>query len=804
MVGRAELRRRWQGVAVLTLLVVIVGAVVLATAAGARRSSTALSRFNRYSRASDLELDVDPATTPAQVAAFTHASGVASVATLHAYALQVDGRPDQQIAAALDDRLGTAVDRARLIAGRRQNPREPNEITISEGLGDLGVGSHLRAASMTPEQLQTIIAGNDPGPSRGPDVVLDVVGIVRRPLDLGDRAATGGVVVLSPAFAHEYDGQIGIFATVLRVRTVHGRSDIARVTATARTMFGASSSFQVTDLARENGGADGAINVVTLALWIFAGVTALAGAIAIVIMLTREIAQASTDLPTLQSLGMTRGSRVAIGMIPAFVAAGVGTVLAAVVAVAASPLLPVGIARRADPNPGFHADWLVLAVGIAGVGAFVLVVGMVASMRASRARSVDPRLSMLRSTRVVEWLGRVGFSPAFTSGVRMTFDRRSSGRTLPTRSAFLGAIFGVASLSAVVVLSGSLGHLASTPRLYGWTFDFRAPDNTFAPACGTTHDRGDYGLHTVPGVAAVAAVCFAPIRVGGRTVTGWGLTPVRGDIEPEIVSGRAPRGPREIALGQETLSALHTRIGDSVRVRAPGSDRRYRIVGRAVFPRITGQDLQPLADGAFFSGDAFRPLAAHSDDVSRYLLGRFAAGSDHRTVLTRVSRTAAFNARDGQTALVSDQGAASPSVPPEIERLEHVGWFAPALAGLLALLASLAVGHALVTGVRRRRHEFAVLKTVGFSRRQVRAAVAWHATMLAAVGLLVGIPLGLIVGRWAWRILAHGLGVSTTPWFPALELVLVAVISVAIVNLIGAFPARTAARTRPAVALRAE
>jgi hypothetical protein len=287
-------------------------------------------------------------------------------------------------------------------------------------------------------------------------------------------------------------------------------------------------------------------------------------------------------------------------------------------------------------------------------------------------------------------------------------------------------------------------------------------------------------------------------------VTGWGLTPVRGDIEPEIVSGRAPRGPREIALGQETLSALHTRIGDSVRVRAPGSDRRYRIVGRAVFPRITGQDLQPLADGAFFSGDAFRPLAAHSDDVSRYLLGRFAAGSDHRTVLSRVSRTAAFNARDGQTALVSDQGAASPSVPPEIERLEHVGWFAPALAGLLALLASLAVGHALVTGVRRRRHAFAVLKTVGFSRRQVRAAVAWHATMLAAVGLLVGIPLGLIVGRWAWRILAHGLGVSTTPWFPALELVLVAVISVAIVNLIGAFPARTAARTRPAVALRAE
>ena len=90
MVARAELRRRGRGVAVLTLLVVIVATVVLATAAGARRSATALARFSEYSRASDLEVDVDRATTPAQVAAFGRAPGVASVAMLHAYAQQVE------------------------------------------------------------------------------------------------------------------------------------------------------------------------------------------------------------------------------------------------------------------------------------------------------------------------------------------------------------------------------------------------------------------------------------------------------------------------------------------------------------------------------------------------------------------------------------------------------------------------------------------------------------------------------------------------------------------------------------------
>ncbi len=568
MVARAELRRRWRSVALLTLIVVIVGAVVLATAAGARRSSTALARFNRYSRASDVEVDVDPSTTAAQVEAFRHAPGVASVAMLHAYAQQVVGYPNLQIAAAVDGRLGSVLDRARLIAGRRQDPRRPYEVTISEGSGPPRDRrpSHRRLDDPRPD------AGHPrrqrSGTGAGPRVVLHVVGIVRRPLDLGDRAATGGVVVLTPAFDHEFSSRIGIFVTVLRVRAEHGASDVARVSAVARKMFGASGFFQITDLAAENGGGESAIDVVTLAMWIFAGVTALAGAIAIAIVLTREVARASDDHPTLQSLGMTRGSRIAIGMLPAYAAAGVGTLLAGAIAVAASPLLPVGIARRADPNPGFHADWIVLLVGIAALGGFVLAVAMIASVRGSRLASVDPPRATRRSAHVAEWLGRAGCSPSFTNGVRMTFDPRSSGRSMPTRSAFVGAIFGVAGLTAVIVLSGSLGHLASTPRLYGWTFDFRTPDDTFAPVCGTTHDRGDYGLDHVPGVGAVAAVCFAPIRIGGRAVTGWGMTPVRGDIEPEIVAGRPPRGPDEVALGQATLE------------RAPQADRRSRACRR--------------------------------------------------------------------------------------------------------------------------------------------------------------------------------------------------------------------------------
>ena len=266
--------------------------------------------------------------------------------------------------------------------------------------------------------------------------------------------------------------------------------------------------------------------------------------------------------------------------------------------------------------------------------------------------------------------------------------------------------------------------------------------------------------------------------------------------------GRSPTGgPDEVALGQATLGALHKRIGDHVH-RAPRAGRSYRIVGRAVFPRITGQDLQPLADGTFFTGDAFRRLAAHNENVSRYLVGRFSAGRTTRGAGPGVEEPGVQRVQ-GSGRARPDQGARLASVPPEIERLRRVGWFAP---------ASRSARTVREPGRRARaRHrgpapaaEFAVFKTLGSSRRQVRAAVAWHATMLAAVGLVIGIPLGLLVGRWTWRQLAHSLGVSTTAWVPAPELVIVAAIVVLIANLIGAFPARVAARTRPAVALRAE
>ena len=90
-----------------------------------------------------------------------------------------------------------------------------------------------------------------------------------------------------------------------------------------------------------------------------------------------------------------------------------------------------------------------------------------------------------------------------------------------------------------------------------------------------------------------------------------------------------------------------------------------------------------------------------------------------------------------------------------------------ALSAFLALLAVSAVGHALATAVRRRRHDLAVLRALGITRRQARLVVTTQASLLALIGLVFGVPLGIALGRAVWRTVA---GFTPLAYHPPLAL----------------------------------
>ena len=729
MLARGEIRRRWRGAIVVTLLVGVVGALVLATAAGARRSQTSLVRFNVYSRPEDLSLLPGPTgytPTPAQLDALRRVNDVTAIAVIRFYTLVPLGAAavlasggGVGIGAAVDGAMNNLVDRYRVIAGRRANPAATDEITVGESLAaelHLGVGGHIDAASYSFAQVQAALKGGGGRPPKsmlGPRVRLRIVGIVRRPFDLGDLGAQGsgeGIVVLTSAFNRAYVDRIGNLGVVVLVRTSRGALDVPSVAAAARQIFrtsGGVSTQAVTSL-----GAQDAIDVLTLALWIFAGVAALAGVVAIGIVLTREISPVSVDQATLHALGVTRTQRL-LANGPRVLLIAAGSALVAVLgAVAVSPLLPIGVARRADPDVGVHFDWLILGLGIAAVVVVVVAIAFLAALRSTRRSTLDVTSgARRRPSSIVETATRAGLPPTATSGLRMALEPGRGRTAVPVRSAYLGAVFGVVGVIAVLVFASSLGQLVVTPRLYGSTWDFQAADTNFnATVANDNCGPKDFGLAHVSGVGAVAAVCEDDIQLGGHPVTGWAFTPVRGAIEPEIVAGRAPRGPGEVALGSQTLRTLGKGLGDSVLGQGPHGTFGYRIVGRVVTPDLN--DPQPLADSAVFTDAGLSRIFDSNSSSNRFLVGRFTPGVDRAAVERRIATLRGLDQPAGNT------------VPAEVTRLRRIDWLPTILAVLLAGLALLAVGHALVTAVRRRRHELALLKTLGFSRSQVRARLS--------------------------------------------------------------------------------
>jgi len=142
--------------------------------------------------------------------------------------------------------------------------------------------------------------------------------------------------------------------------------------------------------------------------------------------------------------------------------------------------------------------------------------------------------------------------------------------------------------------------------------------------------------------------------------------------------------------------------------------------------------------------------------------------------------------------------------PAEIVNYRSMG-ATPLILGLgLTLGAVAALGLTLVASVRRRRRSMAMLRTLGFTGRQLGASVAWQSSVAVVIGLVVGVPLGIVVGRFLWDLFATNIYVVPRPTVPALAIVAIALGALVLGNLVATLPGRIAAHTPAALLLRTE
>ena len=371
---------------------------------------------------------------------------------------------------------------------------------------------------------------------------------------------------------------------------------------------------------------------------------------------------------------------------------------------------------------------------------------------------------------------------------------------------------------ATLTFGASLSYLIARPALYGWNFSY---------ALYSTDGWGPFPAAQVTPVlkrdkliAASTGVYFLTVQIDGQTVPAI-LSPTRPAVGPQILSGSGLDGPGDVVLGPATLATLHKKVGDKVTVRLGPviRDATLTVSGTAALPAL-GDTLgihPSLSTGAILPVSVVSKAAldeAGPESGPNAILVRLRPGVSPAAGLRSLQQiTGYYNkvvhspqtvAAAGPEALELVANVLPVQRPAEIVNYKSMGTMPVILAGGVAGGAVAALGLALVTSVRRRRRDLALLKTLGFTRRQLAATVGWQSTVVAVVGLVIGVPLGIAAGRWLWILFAHALSTVPEPVVPAGPVAVATVAALVLANLVAALPGRSAARTPAALLLRAE
>ena len=308
-----------------------------------------------------------------------------------------------------------------------------------------------------------------------------------------------------------------------------------------------------------------------------------------------------------------------------------------------------------------------------------------------------------------------------------------------------------------------------------------------------------------PYVSAFTGVYFGTLKFDGRRVPVLGGRP-GATVQPPLLSGHGLDASNQVVLGATTMAEFHAHLGDTVTVSSGGRKPIHlTIVGTATMPAIgTQSEHLEMGTGALLEYNLI-PAAARNLQQSTIpgpnaFLIRVRPGANPTLVGRSLRRIdAKLNASPD-----SSGGVVGVLRPAEIANYRSIGTVPSLLGGALAVGAVVALGLTLVASVRRRRRDLALLKTLGFTQRQLAATVAWQSTIAVALGIVVGIPLGIVAGRTLWNLFARNIHAVPAPSIPVLDVVLIALGALLLANAVAAIPGRIAARTPTALILRTE
>lgn len=673
-----------------------------------------------------------------------------------------------------------------VVRGRLADVAAPDEVVIDEAYANITgaeVGDVLRLASWGSADLDA--GANGLVEPTTPESRVRVVGVVRYPPSLQlvravdlSRGGTDGSLSVGAEWATQHGAEFGNYGWGVAVRLRAGAGSVEEFQVVLSAAFSDRfvDTFPIQD--RDLTPTRTTIDMERRGVSVLAAIVAVAGAAFVGIALARQMRRDSAAAAVLASMGVTRSELALAGALrgaPIALLSGVTTVL---VALALSPLSPVGKAREAEVHLGVHLAPLLTALVALTVMTAIVLLCALAQRGSARPRTLRPA----RSGSLGGRLRQRGPSTRAASAIARGRPSIATGGVVVVAVALGVGAGGVMR---------SLDHTLDEPALYGAWWHLVVGNYSQQGMVDATAQQ----LRANPLVRSAAGALSdtESFTVNGTAQPLLAFDVYKGTSSPTIVDGRAPADLDEMALGSSTMRELGLQIGD-VAVFAASElgfgdlePRQLTVVGEVVL-MDPAQWEKPVDRGVLVDA---RLIAGEAAGVAQSIVVEIDPAADRRQAVDEI--VAEFPA------------AVFGTTPPNnLDNLDRIRWLPGLIAAIVGLLALAASTQALVTMLQRNRRLLAMLSALGMTRSQVVRVGALAGWMPVAAATAVGVPIGLIVGDTGWRTLADGAGIVAEPVTPWLAVLLIVVGAFAGALLIGALTTRRLTDRSPATSLHAE
>jgi len=461
----------------------------------------------------------------------------------------------------------------------------------------------------------------------------------------------------------------------------------------------------------------------------------------------------------------------------------------------ATTVPPVAAVAAVDATPGR------LRLGRPVVGSLLVVAGLVVASRAGAvpAEEVESRVRLVAVGGLLVFLGVAGVARFLAGPVAGAIGwpwRRLGGvasrvaaanavrnprRTASTASALM---IGLALVATTLVVGESVRTAIRAGLARSVSAEVVVDSGSIAPF----DDQALGAIKAVPGVEEAVPLGIARTDTSGGpgriTMTTGDLDRLVGLADPEIVDGRLPTAPGELAVATRWAQDKGVAIGDTFELTSGPVRVPVRVVGE--------YQRRELWDDSIVAPGTLAGLPA-VDAVDRLVFVRSEPGADPVALAEELSAAVA-------TVPNSSARTADEFVERRTSSVDIVLGIVSVLLLFAVAVASLGIANTLALSVVERTRELGLFRVSGMTRRRTRRMVRIEGVVIALFGATLGVALGVAFGTALVSVLPPETVELGIPWF-RLGVLIAAGAVIGVVA--AALPARRAARLDPLAALAA-